>query len=68
MKVTLAPAKLPFCSSMYIWKPFSMSLPIWAKMPVIGARKPIFNSCEKPGLAATKPAMSTAKRFMPFLL
>ena len=68
MKVTFAPAKLPFCSSRYIWKPFSMSLPICAKIPVIGARKPIFSSCAATGVAANAPAKTNAKRFIVFLL
>src|SRR5215470_19819184 len=44
MSFTCAPAKLLFTSSRYIWKPSTMSLPTAAKMPVVGARKPMRSS------------------------
>src|SRR5215475_13597479 len=44
MNFTCAPAKLLLTSSRYIWKPSTMSLPTWAKMPVVGATKPMRNS------------------------
>ena len=40
--------------SRYIWKPLTMSLPIWAKMPVIGAMKPMRSSSALAG----RPAQS----------
>ena len=44
MNFTSMPPSLPPCSSRYIWKPLTMSLPTWAKMPVIGAMKPMRSS------------------------
>ena len=44
MSFTLAPAKSPLFSSRYMLKPSTMSLPTWAKMPVIGAMKPMRSS------------------------
>src|SRR5215467_12345842 len=44
MNFTCAPDRLFFISSRYIWKPSTMSLPTAAKMPVVGARKPMRSS------------------------
>ena len=44
ISVTLAPPSSPLCSSRYIWKPFCMSVPSCAKIPVFGAMKPMRNS------------------------
>src|SRR5688572_19147011 len=59
MKVTLAPPSWPLCWSRYSWKPFSMSLPICAKMPVIGATKPMRNSCALAGTAKARAIPAT---------
>jgi hypothetical protein len=40
-----------------------MSLPIWAKIPVIGARKPIFSSCAIEGLVVNASAAHAANTF-----
>ena len=52
MKVTLAPPSSPLCSSRYIWKPLTMSVPSCVKMPVRGARNPILSSCACAGINA----------------
>ena len=44
MNFTFAPPKSLLTSSRYIWKPSTMSLPTWAKMPVVGATKPMRSS------------------------
>src|SRR5688572_15207740 len=61
MKVTLAPARSPLCWSRYSWKPFSMSLPICAKMPVSGATKPMRSSSAAAGVAVPATAKAQAK-------
>src|ERR1700674_699692 len=44
MNLMVAPEKSFLTSFIYISKPLVMSLPTWAKGPVIGARKPTRNS------------------------
>ena len=44
MNFTFAPPKSLLTSSRYIWKPSTMSLPTWAKMPVVGATYPMRSS------------------------
>ena len=46
MNFTSAPPSLLFFSSRYILKPSTMSLPTWAKTPVVGARKPMRSSSD----------------------
>jgi hypothetical protein len=60
MKITLAPPSTPLCSSRYIWKPLTMSVPSWVKMPVRGARNPILSSCACAGSNAPN-AMAAAR-------
>src|SRR6187551_989733 len=59
MKATLAPPSMPLCSSRYIWKPLTMSVPSWVMMPVRGARNPILSSCACAGIALTAATHSS---------
>src|ERR1051325_471490 len=66
MNFTCAPDRLFFISSRYIWKPSTMSLPPAAKMPVVGARKPM-RSSSAPAVAAVVRARPPPRRRRPTL-
>src|SRR5690349_13392232 len=66
MNFTCAPERLPFTWSRYIWKPSTMSLPTAAKMPVVGARKPM-RSSSAPAVAAVASARPPPRRIGPTL-
>src|SRR6266480_6256047 len=58
----LWPATWPPISARYSWLPFTMSLPIWAKGPVRGARKPILIGADCAGATTgAKKASSAAQ-------
>src|SRR5262249_45841785 len=66
MSFTCAPDRLFFISSRYIWKPSTMSLPTAAKMPVVGARKPM-RSSSAPAVTPVASARPPPRRSGPTL-
>src|SRR5262245_46147812 len=62
MNLTVAPPSLPSCSSRYIWKPLTMSVPSCVMMPVRGARNPILSSCACAGIDAPEALAAVTYR------